>query len=137
MGWLMDSNIFMQAANEYYHFGFCPGFWDWLLQHTSEIRSVERVQDEKIFDNLKQITQYVNSLDSPYDLSKKRKFLEGADPLLIATAMHTGDVIITHENENPRSKNKIYLPKVADYFNVPHTRLFDVMLELKAKLVLE
>ena len=163
MGWLMDSNIFMQAANEYYHFSFCPGFWDWLLQHTSEIRSVERVQDEilvkeddlaawckeklpksffhkpdeKIFDNLKQITQYVNSLDSPYDLSKKRKFLNGADPMLIATAMHTGDVIITHENENPRSKNKIYLPKVADYFNVPHTRLFDVMLELKAKLVLE
>lgn len=115
MGWLMDSNIFMQAANEYYHFGFCPGFWDWLLQHTSEIRSVERVQDEilvkeddlaawckeklpksffhkpdeKIFDNLKQITQYVNSLDSPYDLSKKRKFLNGADPMLIATAMHT------------------------------------------------
>ena len=163
MGWLMDSNIFMQAANDYYHFGFCPGFWDWLLQHTTEIRSVERVHDEimakkddlatwckeklpmsffqkpneKIFANLKEITQYVNSLESPYDLSKKRKFLTGAEPLLIATAMHTGDVIITHENENPRSKNKIYLPQVADHFNVPHTRLFDVMLELKARLVRE
>ena len=163
MGWLMDSNIFIQAANDYYNFGFCPGFWDWLLQHASEVRSVEKVQEEimakeddlatwckeklpksffhkpngKIFDNLKRITQYVNSLGAPYDLSKKRKFLEGADPLLIATAMHTGDVIITHEKDDPLSKKKIYLPKVADYFNVQHTRLFDVMLELKAKLVQE
>ena len=46
MGWLMDSNVFIQAANDYYNFGFCPGFWDWLLQHTSEIRSVEKVQEE-------------------------------------------------------------------------------------------
>ncbi|MBR6057374.1 MAG: DUF4411 family protein [Victivallales bacterium] len=163
MGWLMDSNVFIQAANDYYNFGFCPGFWDWLLQHTSEIRSVEKVQEEimakedglatwckenlpksffhkpneKIFDNLKQITQYLKSLGSPYDLSKKRKFLDGADPLLIATAMHTGDVIITHEKDDPQSKKKIYLPKVADNFKVPHTRLFDVMLELNARLVLE
>lgn len=108
MSWLLDSNIFIQAANDYYHFGICPGFWDWLLQHTSEVRSVEKVQeeilakeddlatwckdklpdgffitpDEGIYQRLREITDYVKALPSPYDLKKKNKFLSGADTML-------------------------------------------------------
>ena len=161
MSWLLDSNIFIQAANDYYHFGICPGFWDWLLQHTTEIRSVERVQeeimvkedslsawckdklpdgffikpDEEIYQRLHEITTYVKALPSPYDIKKKNKFLSGADTMLLATAMQTGDVIVTHEKDDPRSHNKIYLPQIANYFHVQYTRLFDVMSKLDARLI--
>ena len=30
MAYLLDTNIFIQAKNEYYGFDLCPGFWDWL-----------------------------------------------------------------------------------------------------------
>lgn len=161
MSWLLDSNIFIQAANDYYHFGICPGFWDWLLQHTSEVRSVEKVQeeilakeddlatwckdklpdgffitpDEGIYQRLREITDYVKALPSPYDLKKKNKFLSSADTMLLATAMQTGDVIVTHEKDDPRSHNKIYLPQIANYFHVQHTRLFDVMHQLDARFI--
>ncbi len=161
MSWLLDSNIFIQAANDYYQFGICPGFWDWLLQHTSEIRSVERVKDEIMakeddlavwckdrlpkgfflkpdegtYQRLGEITAYVSNLPSPYDMRKKNKFLSGADTMLLATAMQTGDVIVTHEKDDPRSHNKIYLPQIANCFKVQYTRLFDVMRKLDAKLI--
>ena len=29
--YLFDTNIFLQAKNLYYQFGFCGGFWDWIV----------------------------------------------------------------------------------------------------------
>lgn len=29
--YLFDTNIFVQAKNLYYQFGFCGGFWDWIV----------------------------------------------------------------------------------------------------------
>ncbi len=161
MGWLLDSNVFMQAAKSYYQYGFCPGFWDWLKAHTSEIRSVEHVQkeiearsdaltdwchnelpesffirpDEKIYKQFLNVSDYVNTLPPPFDINKKRKFLDGADSMLLDTAICTGDVIVTHEKDDPKAHNKIYLPNVANFFHVQHSKIYDVMLQLDARLV--
>ena len=163
MGWLLDSNVFMQAAKSYYQYGFCPGFWDWLKTHASQIRSVELVlreieaksdaltdwchdelpdsfyikPDEEIYRQFRNVSEFVNALPPPFDINKKRKFLDGADSMLLATAICTGDVIVTHEKDDPRAHNKIYLPVVAEKFNVQHTKIYDVMLQLDAKLVQE
>lgn len=29
-GYLFDTNVFVQAKNFHYQFGFCQGFWDWI-----------------------------------------------------------------------------------------------------------
>ena len=32
MAYLLDSNVFIRAKNDYYDFDICPAFWDWLEQ---------------------------------------------------------------------------------------------------------
>jgi len=49
MAYLLDSNVFIRAKNEYYGFDICPGFWDW-LDHSFEQRKVLSV--EAIYDEL-------------------------------------------------------------------------------------
>lgn len=46
--YLFDSSVFIQAKNFYYQFGFCGGFWDWVLDgHTKHLfYSVKKVQAE-------------------------------------------------------------------------------------------
>jgi len=48
MKYLVDSNCFIQAKNEFYGFDFCPGFWQWVdEQHTlNVIYSIKAVGDE-------------------------------------------------------------------------------------------
>lgn len=29
--YVLDTNVFIQAKNFYYQFGFCGGFWDWIV----------------------------------------------------------------------------------------------------------
>lgn len=48
MKYLLDSNVFIQAKNEYYGMDFCPGFWDWLIagNEAGIVASVARVHKE-------------------------------------------------------------------------------------------
>jgi len=48
MAYLLDSNVFIRAKNEYYGFDICPGFWDWLdvAAERGDVLSVEAVYDE-------------------------------------------------------------------------------------------
>lgn len=32
MGYLLDTNILIDAYNRFYQFSFMPGFWDWIEQ---------------------------------------------------------------------------------------------------------
>ena len=163
MNWILDSNIFISAAQKYYGFDFCPGFWQWLLQHTDCIYSIDMVKaelaekddelsfwskkqlpsdffksaDDKIMRCYKEVLEYVKNLpDPPFNKSKKDDFLNGTDPMLIAFAKMTGDVLVTNEKFNPDAHKKVYLPNVANHFNVVFTDIFNVMSSLEAKLVL-
>jgi len=48
MPYLLDSNTFIQAKNEYYAFRLCPGFWDWIDRenHAGTVFSIEPVLKE-------------------------------------------------------------------------------------------
>jgi len=50
MAYLLDSNVFIRAKNDYYGFDICPAFWDWIEQaHGSGVvYSVEAVYDELV-----------------------------------------------------------------------------------------
>ena len=48
MGYLLDSNVFIQAKNLHYGFDFCPAFWDWLDDSHARgtVFSIDKVRDE-------------------------------------------------------------------------------------------
>ena len=48
MGYLLDTNVFIQAKNLHYGFDFCPAFWEWLITQNSTQRvfSIEQVAGE-------------------------------------------------------------------------------------------
>lgn len=50
MAYLLDTNIFIQAKNEYYGFDLCPGFWAWLERQNQlgQVFSIQPVQAELI-----------------------------------------------------------------------------------------
>ena len=53
MPYLLDSNTFIQAKNQYYAFNVCPAYWDWLLQANQKklVFSVSKVQEELVGGN--------------------------------------------------------------------------------------
>ena len=164
MNWILDTNIFINAVQKYYGLDLCPGFWQWLLQHTDCIYTIDMVEeeladkddelftwckeqlpssffrhaDEEVMSCYKKVVSHVMALpDPPFNQNKKDDFINGADPMLIAFAMKTGDVLVTNEKFNPDAHKKIYLPNIAKEFDVKFTDIFDVMRRLEAKLVLE
>jgi len=46
--YVLDANVFIEAARRYYAFDIAPKFWDILLQHSSNgvIESIDRVKKE-------------------------------------------------------------------------------------------
>jgi predicted nucleic acid-binding protein len=163
MAYLLDTNIFIQAKNEYYGFDVCPGFWAWLAQQNEagKVFSIEPVQAELItgkdeladwakaqgrkffhpFDQeaslaMGEVSQWVQEED--YRDDAKREFLSVADPLLVAYAKAHDHTVVTHEvfNPNQPGRRKIKIPVVCHVFDVPHIRTFEMLRREGASFVL-
>ncbi len=54
MGYLFDTNIFIEGNNRYYSMDICPGFWEWLKNknHEGVVFSIKEVADELRSDDL-------------------------------------------------------------------------------------
>lgn len=48
MIYLLDANVFIEAKNRYYRFGFCPAFWEWIerAHDRGTVYSVRKVRDQ-------------------------------------------------------------------------------------------
>lgn len=160
---LLDSNTLIEAKNRYYAMTICPGYWAWILQqhHALEIASIVPVRDELAKGN-DELTQWVKSNASLFENSSDQQtqvafgsivsriaeqvpmmkagaleeFLEGADAWLIAKAMTTGAVVVTHEVYNPDIKRKYTIPNVCSLFGVPYMNTFELLDKLDARFVL-
>ncbi|MEZ1316038.1 DUF4411 family protein [Pseudomonas fluorescens] len=162
MSYLLDTNSYIQAKNTHYRMGFCPGFWDWLdsafdagkissvslvyrelIDFGDELSSWAKerpdhflpVEDSNTQDAYEQITRFVMSLPLSRRTEKAR-FLDGADPWLIAKASVTGQTVVTHEVLVPATSQKIKIPNICRQFNVPYVSAFDLLDTLKARFVL-
>lgn len=157
---LLDSNTLIEAKNRYYGMSICPGYWSWLIhQHQAlEIASIVQVRDELSIGN-DELTQWVKENAEIFDeasdantqaafasiASKMAEqiplmkpgaledFLAGADPWLIAKAMSTGAVVVTHEAYNPQIKRKFTIPNVCEVFGVPYMNTFELLNKLEAR----
>jgi hypothetical protein len=122
MAYLLDSNTFIQAKNEYYGFDICPGYWEWLDRENAagNVFSIDRIGDELEQGN-DELAQWATArgkgfflpLDAPavqdvsrvsnwvqgadYQEHAKRAFLNSADPFLIAYGIAHGHTLVTHE----------------------------------------
>ncbi|MFP4004336.1 MAG: DUF4411 family protein, partial [Alphaproteobacteria bacterium] len=120
MGYLLDTNVFVQAKNLHYGLDFCPAFWDWLVAQNREakVASIDKVADEldaiadelsewaavrgsafflppddAVIPALRTVSQWARNQD--YETAAVATFLQVADYWLVAHALAHGHTVIT------------------------------------------
>ena len=133
--YVLDTNVFIDAANAYYAFDLAPGYWDFLVQlfdshHAVSIKSVydelgEAGDGDPLKDWARANKQHFVAPDSRvvacyqrviawaknnYDSPAVVEFQRVADSGIVAHALAHGWVVVTHEKSAPRSKRRIKIP---------------------------
>jgi len=99
--YLIDSNIFIQAQNEYYCMDICPGFWDFLSErfHSGELISIRQVYDEishkddPIYEWVKDKKSFFSTVD---DEATQRNFGRDADLVVMVDCQIPADDLVVH-----------------------------------------
>ena len=133
--YVLDTNVFIDAANAYYAFDLAPGYWDFLVQlfnshHAVSIKSVydevgEAGDGDPLKDWAKRNRQHFIAPDSRvvaryqqvmkwakdnYEAPAVSDFQRVADSWIVAHALANGWMVVTHEKSAPRSKKRIKIP---------------------------
>ena len=160
MKYLLDSNVFIQAKNDYYSFDIAPGFWRWLelLGEEQSALTVKAVREEiiegddalrdwmvdlpkeyfiepdiPVQENVRKIVTAVMQ-EPAYPEHNRYSFLEKADPWLIATAMTGAYTVVTHEEKTGPGAKKVKIPNICEIFQVPYLTVFELMKMNKVQL---
>lgn len=160
--YLIDSNVFINAANNHYGMQFCPAFWEWVVQahFNGYLKSVSSVKDE-ITERESDLEAWARNLPTSFfvpddlaalqayqeialwvenrdcDQTAKDEFLAKADPRLIAHAMAHGGTVVTHEVPAPEARRTIKIPDVCDYFNVEWIEPFEMLRRESPQFILQ
>ena len=158
---LLDSNIFIEAKNRHYGFDFCPAFWDFLDKEINKttILTIKEVynelshgdddlanwikerkdssffipfDDEETQKEFVKIAQYVIN---NFPQEQANKFLDVADPWLIAKAKVLGAIIVTQEVLAPSNTQKVKIPNICVHFGVNYNNPFNMLRNLGAKFI--
>ena len=160
--YVLDANVFIEAARHYYAFDLCTRFWDILLQHANEgtIESIDRVLKQDLDKGKDELSTWANdefshafcSTDeddviesygrimtwvqgqSQYTDAAKAEFANAPDGWLVAYAVARGRIVVTHEVLNPDIRRKIPIPNVCEAFHIRYINTFDMLRELGARL---
>lgn len=160
--YVLDSNVFIQAARSYYPQKLVPCFWEALVEHAKRghILSIDRVKNEldrgrdelsawanahfanyflktdepRIVEAYGKISQWLGN-NEQYKCEAKRNFLSNeVDAWLIAFAMAHGYIVVTHEQSSPQSMKKIKIPDVCRGLKVECINPFMMLRELDIRL---
>lgn len=152
MTYILDDDVFIQAKNLHYGFGFCPAFWDWLdrasasgvvisidkvladLQgHTDGLAQWARARpgffvttDANVLASFAQVSRWAAG-HPRYDAAAKAEFLSVADSYLVAHGHATGHTIVTHETSAPLSKVRIKIPDACLAMGVVSINPFEML----------
>jgi len=154
----LDSNVFIVAKNGPYGMDFAPGFWEWLDVEYEAGNIISSIMvynelsdgddelsdwvharretgffvqpDEEVQALFTQIADYVNATYLP---EEAEKFLDGADPWIIAQAIASGTKVVTHESRVGANSTKVKIPNVADHFGVECIGPYQLLRELNAR----
>jgi predicted nucleic acid-binding protein len=158
--YLLDANVFIQAKNLHYGFGFCPGFWDWIDRgnNSGRVFSITKVldelratedelsqwaqrrrselflpPDEAVIDSLRALSNWANA--GRYDQTGVATFLQAADYYLVAHAHAHGMTVVTHERPSD-STRKIKIPDACVGMGVEFVATSTMLRTERARLVL-
>ena len=157
--YLLDSNVFIQAKNQYYGFEFCPAFWEWLIRNRQIVVSLDKVKeelvdggdslsewvkgegkvlfqdfDEKALSFFEGINEYLRRYG--YEPSAITSFQQDADYYLVAYAKAHNFSIVTLEVPGG-SKNKVKIPDVCVGTKVDCINTYKMLRAEKARFILE
>ena len=124
--YVLDTNVFIDAANAYYAFDLAPGYWNFLVQlfdshHAVSIKSVydelgeagdgDRqhfiAPDSRVVARYQQVMKWAKD---NYEAPAVSEFQRVADSWIVAHALANGWVVVTHEKSAPRAKKRIKIP---------------------------
>lgn len=154
---VLDTNIFVEAKNEYYAMDICPGFRTCLihLSQADRVVSIDQVLKEirAYEDDLTEWTKaapgtlfrttrrqdianaYRDLMDWVWRQSRYRKrakldFARAADGWVAAYAKVEGAAVVTHETFSAEAERRVPLPNPCAEFEIDGLRTFDLLREL-------
>lgn len=155
--YILDANVFIEAARHYYAFDIAPPFWESLVHHSRDgrIQSIDRIKrelergkddlatwaateftdafastdHENITEYYREVISWVQAQDQFSDAAKS-DFASGADGWLVAYAGVNEAIIVTHEVRNPNIRRKVPIPNVCDVFDVNYLDTFEMLRQL-------
>ena len=158
--YVLDANVFIEAARRYYAFDIAPPFWENLNHYatTGQIQSIDRIKKElergkdelaewatsqftdafvstdkeDIIASYTEVMEWVYAQDQFSDAAKA-DFAEGADGWLVAYARTKSHIVVTHEVLDPGIRRKVPIPNVCDAFGVSYVDTFKMLRELKVR----
>lgn len=161
--YLLDANVFMEAARRYYAFDIAPRFWEALTEQATNgrVQSIDRVKaeidrgrdalkdwangnfhgwfastdEDDVIDSYRQIMSWAYG-QSQFTAAAKAEFArqENADAWLVAYAKAKGYLVVTDELLDPNVKRRIPIPNVCDAFGVHYLGTFDMLRALGVRL---
>jgi len=155
--YVLDADVFIEAARRYYAFDIAPKFWESLVHHASNgrIQSIDRVKreiergkdelatwatsqfsyafastdEEDVTESYTEVMGWVQAQDQFLDAAKA-DFAAGADGWLVAYAKSKGYIVVTHEVLNPNIRRKVPIPNVCEAFGVNYHDTFEMLRQL-------
>lgn len=155
--YVLDANVFIEAARRYYAFDLAPRFWESLVDQAENgrVKSIDHVKQElergkdelaewaktdfddafvstdevDILQSFGEIMNWVNDQDQFSD-GAKADFARGADGWLVAYARIKECVVVTHEELRPTIRRKVPIPNICQAFNVEFIDTFDMLRRL-------
>jgi hypothetical protein len=155
--YILDANVFIEAARRYYALDLAPRFWQSLIDHASNgrVMSIDRVQQElgrgnddlaewangpfssafmstaatEVIDAYREMMAWVQSQGQFSDVAKA-DFASGADGWLVAYAKANGCVVVTHEALDPYVRRKVPIPNLCEEFDVRWVDTFAMLRDL-------
>ena len=154
---LLDANVFIEAARTYYAPSLAPTFWSWLTQRHQggTVASIEAVRDELVagqdplaawarglptgfwlapdqaaVTSMGNLSTWAMSPQRGYTQAARSEFLAAADYLLVAQAHSGGHELVTREQPRPESKKRVMIPDACDAMGVPWRDPFEVYHQL-------
>ena len=153
--WL-DSNVFIEGKKGPYGFDIAPRFWSLLddLTDNERIACPWRVwgelvegqddlagwaQDRRrsglfvqpsptVQEAFRQVVAYAT--EQYPDNHARRRFLDRADPWVIAHAVAQGGTVVSLEGRDPPNSQKVKIPNVCDGFGVRCVNTYEMLREL-------
>lgn len=157
----LDANVFIEAKKGPYGMDIVPAFWDWLDRQVNagNIYSSTMVYEELVAGNDElaqwvhmrknsgffeqpsaQIQQYfqaiANFVGTRYPQYEVERFLNSADPWIVAHSMNNHSIVVTHETLVATNSQRIKIPNICQNFGVDCMGPYQMLRELGARFIL-